>query len=340
MKLRAWFTFLILSAAAIAAAELQPPARTEPFARNLEGEPVPRFQAGRVFSKDASLGSFWIEQAGGDSPVQATLSLPGAYRIAIRDVAVSFDGKLAVCASAMDREGRFVPVIVWAEADGTVSRVVRTAPFGAMHIGFTANGSLWAAGVVKKNTRDEEEVYDVLRQYDADGRFVRSLLPRLSVSTGVLPPTTRSFFSTSRNSVAFVSLTARKWFVVSAEGGVLAQGPLNAQGAYRVLTGGQQDGMSPGLEITRLAVTDSHRTFVTGQWRQGTPPPGFSRFPLFEIDPTTGALKPVDTASVLPSGTFGMLLGSDGEYLVFHVTANLATAGVKPAPMLYWATVK
>lgn len=309
--MRILYTAAVMSIFALStpAAELRPVNRAATFTRDLALQPVARYQGGAVFSTDSSLSMLWIEDAFRSKTVlEKHLSLPDSFRVLISDVAVSYDGTIAASASATDREGRSCAVIAWLGPDGSLLRVVRTTPFGARKVSFTADGSLWAAGMLKSDEtlREEASVHDVLRRYSAEGVLVGTYLSRLSLSSGWRHPTHGAILVTSRDRVAFVSDSAKKWAVLAADGTLLGQGTLSSPENFRTLVG---------------AITDSGRLFVSGQWRGGNSPAlgSYPRIALFEVNQPTGELELIDTPDVSPDGSLGHLLGSEGEQLVFHV---------------------
>ncbi len=185
-----------------------------------------------------------------------------------------------------------------------------TSPFSANRLGFTADGSLWAFGRERlADEKREKPLHDVLWQYDAEGNIVRSLVPRLSLSSGKQHPVTDGFMYTSRNYVALVSNTARTWTIVSSKGLVVESGSLDMPESYAFPSG---------------AITDSGRLFIQGYWRgDRVDDPAFQSTDLFEIDRESGSFRKVDSqvlAQRVPARP--LLVGSDGENLVFRVQTS------------------
>lgn len=263
--------------------------------RMLDNAPMPRYQAGYVFSRDSSMSSIWIDPVGaqGGEPVDHAIKLPNSIRLIVSDVAVSYDGSVAVCASAVDRDGRLVSAIAWIGPDGSSTRIVRTSPFSPTGIGFTADGSLWAAGVQKISRSEWHPSHDVVRQYDSDGKLVRSLLSRAEFSDDQWHPAYAAQVATSRHYVALVSRQTGDWTLISSAGAVIRTGAIGLSGDFR---------------IGSAAVTDSGRLFASGMW------PNDRHSALFEIGSQTVR---VDPTGFLPDERIGPVVGSDGESLVF-----------------------
>ena len=161
------------------AAELLIPSRVEAFIqRDLGGQPLPSYQSGYVCSANSSMSAFWIDHVTEGPQVEQSIHLPDSFQHRVEPVAVSFDNRIAVSAGAIDREGRVSSVLAWLGTDGSLTRVVRTWPFTAAELGFTADGSLWTIGVEKLEDLTEKPVHHVMRQYDPGGNLVRSLLLR------------------------------------------------------------------------------------------------------------------------------------------------------------------
>ena len=266
--------------------------------RTLDYNPMPRYQAGYVFSRDDPMSSIWVDAVGasGGEPFDHAVALPDGFRVLLTDVAVSYDGTIAVVADPMDRDGRLVSVIAWLEPDGEPTRIVRTSPFAATGIGFTADGSLWAAGIEKVNRSEAHPSHHVIRQYDTEGRLVRSLLSRAEFPAEPWHPAYGSTLVTSADYVAFVSGEAGTWTLISTAGAVAGHG---------------QMGLGEGYQVVSAAVTDSGRVFVGGLG------PGDRYMTVFEIG--SGPPIRMDTSGFLPPGQLGALVGSDGESLVFRL---------------------
>lgn len=306
-----------VSPVSMQADRIQIPNKTKNFSnRIMANQPLMKYQNGHLYSKNQSHSGIWINHVINGTEIEKSITFPDSLQTQVADVAVSFDDRIAVSASVMDREGRFAAVIAWYRLNGSLIRIVRTSPFGATKLGFTSDGSLWAVGIEKMNPREEEPVHDIMRQYNAEGKLVRTLLPRLSLTTGIWHPALNSLLLTSRHFVALVSTHARTWTLISPEGIIVNGGTLDLPDGFEVVVGG---------------VTDSGRIFVKGMWTTTPPESIYPRIPLFEVDRNKNNMKLINTTDPLPEGTFGTLLGTEGENLIFYVTSQAED------PKIIWA---
>jgi hypothetical protein len=305
------FKFIVLAsltALGLSGAELLSAGKAQPFNRVLDWQPVARYQAGSLFARDTSMAGFWVDSVAGDRPaLQMPLTLPDVSNYTISDVVISFDGTIGVSAAGAGREGPFAGIALL-KPDGSLIRVIQTTPFISRQISFTADGSVWAMGWERSvdGSGKETPVHDVLRQYAPDGELKGTYLPRASLSTGWPHPGTHGLLVTSRERVGFVSEKAGKWAVLADDGTILGHGAISSPAEFRIYA---------------AAITDSGRLFVSGNWRsKATTSPGtHPRIPVFEIDPQDGVLQFVDMAAAFPEGESAMLLGAEGEELVFRV---------------------
>lgn len=263
--------------------------------------PMSGYQAGYVFSIDESHTSIRVDSVdpGNSTSIDLAITLPDSFQVSLAAVAVSFEGEIAVVADAMDRDGRLTSAIAWLDDDGSPRRIVRTAPFAATDIGFTADGSLWVVGVEKIGRDEAHPSHDVIRQYDGAGRQVLSLLSREEFSTDHWHPATDSFLATSRNYIAFVSREAGTWTLIASSGIIVGHGSIDVPRDYEIVSG---------------AVTDSGRIFINGRSRS------HARRGVWEIG--SGVLSSIDTSGLSSDKLAGHLVGSDGENLVFFSTAS------------------
>ncbi|MEZ5392548.1 MAG: hypothetical protein R2724_06620 [Bryobacterales bacterium] len=143
-------------------------------------------------------------------------------------------------------------------------------------------------------------MHDIVRQYDASGALVRSLLPRLSFSSSRHPASEAALVA-SPNSVAIVSPVADQWVVLSDQGNVVSRGSMR---------------LPTGARLLNAALTDSGRLLVGLMQKEA----GSQTFPLLELDTNKGQVENVAMSAVAPAGqSVAWLLGADHEQLVFQV---------------------
>jgi len=100
-----------------------------PISSYSHGGPIPRFGYGRLVNYRADGVTVTAYRPDGMMAFSRVLTLSEATATRIRDVAISSEGKVAAVASAKDRSGRSVSVIVWFGADGSQIRTVVTSPY-------------------------------------------------------------------------------------------------------------------------------------------------------------------------------------------------------------------
>ena len=311
MKITVIGTCILLNLTSLVSAQvavLQAPVRAEHFLnRDIAHQPIPTYRSGYVFSMNQSLTGIWVDHVVNGNEIEKLITLPGSFRVSIESIAISFDDRIAVSATAVDREGRSSPVIAWLHIDGSIVRIIQTSPFGARHISFTGDGSLWAVGVETEPAEPTKVKvdHDVMRQYNPEGELVRTLLPRLGLPSADWHVVEESLLFTSNNHVAFVSKSSRKWILVSNEGIILDEGVLS---------------IPDGIDIYQGALTNSGRIFLAGSGIGYTHENQSIVNPIYEINRGRSVLDTVLSQSALISD--GLLIGSENQSLVFHVVSG------------------
>lgn len=227
--------------------------------------------------------------------------MPDTASVSHKSVASFPDGGLAIAATASSREGAVSSLIVLTDSRGVIERIVRTTPFTVFHLAAGPDGSLWAVGREHDSKLDEVPDYDILRQYDRQGRFVRSTLRKSSfeLKRGKWHPAYESWLSASRDRVALYCVTAGELVEVSSHGELLGR-----QGV---------SGIPADAQATGIALTSSGGLYVSTLSRSS------QQTPVYRLDRPAGQF--VQTRAVdLASNHRGMLniAGSDGEDVVFY----------------------
>jgi hypothetical protein len=159
------------------AQELPTPSRTVPEGF-IPGRGVPKWERGRMLNVDLETATVFASNEYGQTTMQAHIWPAEASRVLVYDIAVSPGGTYAVNASAMDAAGASSAFLAWLDASGRIEKLVRTSPAAANALCFADDGTLWALMRVHDGKFEEVPDYDMLRQYDANGKLLRTALPR------------------------------------------------------------------------------------------------------------------------------------------------------------------
>ncbi|MDE0105911.1 MAG: hypothetical protein OXN89_26320 [Bryobacterales bacterium] len=287
----------------VSADELLPTGQIQKLTnRDTSNAPLASYQFGYLFGVNRTNNGLWIDHITEGNVLEDQLSIPETFRVLIRAAAVSPDNRFAVCGTSTDRLGKLSSFIWFLRMDGTLVRTIRTSSFHVRKIRFSADGNLWSVGI-ESDSGLEKVNHDVLRQYDRDGRLVRTMLPRMSISSSREHPTEGAILVTSSQYVALISLVSERWNLISTEGILVSSGPVD---------------LPRGLNVFSGSVSDSGRIFIQGYWASDSPHrDSYPRLPVFEIDQELGLMKFRRTNSVYLDDSYGLLLGSEGEELLF-----------------------
>ena len=273
---------------------------------------LPQFENGHVLSVNTHRNGLIVTHQSGQPRFDQYLELPDLYRVSVRDIAVSPDGRIAAIAGATDWKGRNNSVVATLDPDGNLDATIPTYPFVSDEIGFTGDGSLWALGreielgermIGNQRIGQEKPVHDILRQYDREGELVRTLLPRLSVSTDRRHPAYNASLGTSKNYVAILSNPSGFWALVSTEGLIVSSGYIEVHEKRRFMN---------------IIPTDSGELYVSGLLRGSLADAHHEKHgtnvALYRLNRNNGQLEPIDLGDNPPMTA----IGSDGDNLVFH----------------------
>jgi hypothetical protein len=276
------------------------------FERDFSKQPIPRFRNKFVVGYDSGHTHLMIWDAKGNDVLNRELALPGAAKVSISDIAISSDGMIAVSASAYSGTGHGSAVIAWLNLRGELIRVVVTNPSAARRLAFAPDGSLWAFGRTFDADLKDVPQYSMLQRYSADGRLIKSVLPRSIFPAGGDAPYTECYLAAA-DRIAVVSVSAAEWIELSLEGEILGRWPWKT---------------GPGIITTGVALTPNGALFATlinGDSGQ-----------LHRYDRSSQSWKVVDTAQARGPRQGLVLLGNDGDTLVVRS---------KPPGSLAWIRV-
>ena len=262
----------------------------------LGGKPVTRFQNGVFPIVEADLVTLSAVDKTGHILFSATVSVPDARTTAIRSVAVSPGGKLAVAFSAISPDGRPAPGLVFLDKNGAVTSLARTSPFHIASIVFADEGKLAALGRSADDQWKEIPGHRVLRYYDAKGAFLSEALPVESARINGSHPAPGGELMARPAGVAILHREQRVLVEVDGDG----KGPMHSWDISLTLPARSEfAGFSYGRSGRRtLAV-------MTGD-----------QSAFFDLSVAGGKLEARPLAIQLPPGVHAVsLLGTDGDRL-------------------------
>jgi hypothetical protein len=293
------------------------PIRTVEIPRDWANHSLPRFQNGLVLACERSRAAIWAYHHAGKRLVNVPVSAPGAAATRIRDVAAFPGGTMAAIASAVDERGGAVQAIYWLSPAGAVTRALRTDPYLPLQIHPAPDGTLWAAGRVRDSNLDDVPEYDVLRQYDAQGRLLRTALPR-----SLLPPkipelySYHSFLVGAGDRIGYYFVEGNTYFELKPSGEIAGKWNIAPPPAEAQLLG--------------CAMAADGDVYLSGQKRRDRNDISDWRLLLYRLDKPAGVLRPIDfdRNGALRSM---LLIGCDGDQLVFYTRMPMSVEWfVKP----------
>lgn len=308
MKTKVLTLTLLAGCAMAISAPLVKQEATVAIPRDFTGQRLPRFKNGLVLVYDFNLAKVWAYDRTGKTLLSLSLSVPNTVRMHITDIAAAPDGTVAVSASAFDGDGNGAPVIFWISPAGAVTRIVRLAPFSASRVVFANDGSLWAAGRIYRQEGVRFETapeYDVLRHYDSQGRLLGSVVPNTTFASAPQNPALYSFLIGGQNRIGFLSLDAKEYVEVSLSGKMLGDWKIHTSLPFHV------------GDVMGAALTASGSVFLSLPPHPDLNTP-YQGPPLYKLDKASGALQPADLSVDTPVTKPSVLIGGDGDKLVFY----------------------
>jgi hypothetical protein len=277
------------------------PASTVLIPRDNSNRPIPVFGNGYTVFFDRRPAKVWSYDRTGLLKLETALSLPDASQLTISDVAAAPDGSIAVAATASTSH-QIAGVLFWINAEGNVERITRIWPFFAAQIAIGTGDSLWAAGkLTDGQSLKELPQHDLLRQYDTEGRLMRTALPTSSF-TGARPaPGSYCVLSANATTIGFYSRRANEYVELDSTGVEVRRWKTSA--------------LPENVSIVRGALTSSGDFYIGGGYnRQAS---GY-HMALFRLDKQSGAFVPVDVRAEGSPTRPLTLLGADGDRLILY----------------------
>jgi len=247
---------------------------------------------------------------------ETSLTFENAIKVYGHDAAVTSSGTVVIAAAALTEDGKVADLIAEVGKDG-IHRVVRTSPFRVLKLCETEQGIVWTYGEELTEDRSSERHgrYPMLREYSLDKGGLRSELDRITF----IPP--KGVPLAGAHGEFQMRCGAGKVVIVSGLTNELMEYDL----ASSKLTRWPIAPLPEAFYLNGAAITDSGEIYVS-TFRPGQ-------------NAQTGMLhlqvNSAGTVDWIPltlgpaSGKFFILLGSDGEDLVYSRGRN--------APTLFWS---
>ena len=272
--------------------------------RSFAGQSMPKWDRGHVLSFDFPSAVVYSYDRTGREEFHTTISVPGASRVMIRDIAASPKGDFAIAGTAVSDEGAAVAIMVLLESSGSISKVVRTSPVTLKCLRYADDGTLWAVAREFDANFKELSSHDLLRQYDRNGTLLGHAVGRQSVSTSKTEPAPDPLLTVSADRIGFYADRANVWTEVSSQGQVIGQWQFpTATKDYKIRVA--EVALTPHNDL----LVDAIFSYTDGHKSRG----------LFSFARDTGAFTQLNTgtAETLAKSSIA-LVGIDGDSLVLR----------------------
>ena len=156
--------------------------------RSFMGQPVPKWENGFLVGFELAperSPTIYAHDRDGKKLFETLFEIEGAYKVFIRSMAASRDGRFAFSGVAENGSAERVFFIAFVDSTGRTTRVNKLERVAARHLCFAGDGTLWAAvqGVVQHPNRSAPD-HEILRGYGPDGNLkFASLLRSTFVAT-------------------------------------------------------------------------------------------------------------------------------------------------------------
>jgi hypothetical protein len=247
------------------------------------------------------------------------LTFENAIKVYAQNAAPTNSGTVVVAASALKADGTAADLIVEVGKDG-IRRIIRTSPFYATNVCVTEEGLVWAFGheLNAARTAEPRAHHPILREYSLDKGELRSALDRATF----IPPRGVPIQGSRRD--VYLKCARDKVVLVSGSTNELVEYDLASSKLSRYPIAG----MPEGFYMTGAAVTDSGGIYVSASRPGENALTGMARL---QVNSSSGTADWTFLApAIRPAGRHFVLLGSDGEDLVYSRGHS--------APTLFWST--
>ncbi len=249
-----WLCLLVIAAAGPRSPRFASETDVKIAAFDFGAKPVPIWANGALVAvdeMDALTPTFHIFNRNGVEVRTAQFSIPGSNWLRVRGYSVGPDGSVAVCGDATDQRGQVGFYLALLPARGGQARIVQTFPYSPQAIAVAPDGSIWTKGLEYDPSRPKlgrlaTRPADVIRHFDASGKFLGSFLEQTTMTRGELE-SGLSNLAASASVVGWYQGGASNYYELSRDGSVKRWPALRLAAREHVM---------------RLAITDSGDVFV------------------------------------------------------------------------------
>jgi hypothetical protein len=254
---------------------------------------------------DAGAPSLFVFDRSGKRISGTLLQIPGADQLRVTDFAAGPDRTIWASGQAVSRQGQQSFFLARIAPDGSEAQVIQTTPFQVRQLAVAPDSTVWAVGREISKDRSGNWIpldmaQHVLRHFDGSGRLIAS--------------------SVALNSVGMARVMSG--YLVATRDRVGWYAPANGVGVYAEFG----TDMTPIATYPASALAGDHSlTWGFALTQRGNaflllahPKLAASGPALLGLDRTSGEWAIVSGVPTDSRGTFPMLLGSDGESLIFR----------------------
>ncbi len=251
--------------------------------------------------------------------------IEGASKVRLNSVAINSKRQILTGGHAIAADGNTIGFMMLTDITGKPKLNIAMSPYVPEKVCFSADGSLWAlVSLIDMDGTGRGKDYPLLRQYSADGKLIRAILPR-SKFTMELPPAVSNsgggevLMQSNRNTLGVFFGHSNLWVEIDSTGQISewTVKPLPFQG---------EDGKPKGFtkDVNAAAFLDSGSLYVglSDAWLSG----------IYKLDKTNQRWVPVTGAEGRRRDNAIALQGKEGNQLVF--------SSEKLGPELRWGTVE
>lgn len=259
----------------------------------------------------------------GKSLFESFLAFDNVVKTYVQDAVATSSETVVAAASVINGDGASADIIAEI-ANGSIRRAIRTSPFYPLKVCATGNGTVWAYGKELEESRAVEprQDYPMLREYSFEKGQLRAALDR----TTVRPPNSVPVGGASHE--VQMRCNAQKVVLINGATRELVEYNLSSSRVRRWTIAPLPGGVD-FKHITGAALMDSGEIYVSTY----DAPRRDALTRILQLVPNaSGGADWVPVTAILSEGRWFVLLGSDGDSLVY--------ARGRSSPTLFWSKVQ